>query len=86
MIDRIRSAFRKLFSIHTAEIAPGPLADAAEALDELRGDNTSPSSGGDHRPDVMENIANAGRDAGYFNFGNGTNIVGDSAKHYRNSK
>ena len=34
----------------------------------------------------MQNIANAGRDAGMFNMLDGTDIVGKSADGYRNSK
>jgi hypothetical protein len=79
-------AIGRLFRPERMEVAPGPLADAADALDEVRGDNVSPASGGDHGPDPMQNIANAGRDAGMYNMLDGTDIVGKSADGYRNSK
>lgn len=82
----LSAVIRRIFNRETAELAPGPLADATEALDEIRGDNVSAASGGDNGPDAMQNIANAGRDAGMFNMLDGTDIVAKSADGYRNSK
>jgi hypothetical protein len=61
------------------------LADAAGKLDKLRGGNVKASDPGAPRTDKMQNIANAGRDAGMFNLGDGTDIVGNSDS-YRSSK
>ena len=82
----IWKAIGRLFRSEKMELAPGPLSVAADALDEVRGDNVSPASGGDHGADPMQNIANAGRDAGMYNMLDGTDIVGKASDGYRNSK
>ena len=61
------------------------LAEAAESLNELRGEKVSASDAGQPGADKMQNIADAGRDAGMFNLRGGTDIVGESDS-YRSSK
>ena len=88
----IVSKLKSLFSADTpltsgarkAEAGRSDLTNAAAKLDEMRGDNVSAGDPGAPKNDKMQNIAEAGRDAGMFNLGDGTNVVGNSDS-YRSS-
>jgi|GEM_PF-6344225 len=60
------------------------LTNAAAKLDEMRGEHVSAGDPGAPKSDKMQNIAEAGRDAGMFNLGDGTAVVGNSDS-YRSS-
>ena len=68
-----------------AAVGQSDLTDIVDSLDELRGENVTAADSGQPSADKMQNIAEAGRDAGMFNIRGGTDIVGQSDS-YRSSK
>lgn len=63
----------------------GQLADASEALEELRGDRLAPQppSG---EPNVADNVAAAAKDYGLSRFSGETDAMSGAAKSYRPAK
>ena len=88
IIDTLKNLFAKEPTTSGAVKAAAGESDLTaivDDLDELRGENVSAGDPGAPGNDKMQNIAKAGRDAGMFNLGDGTDIVGNSDS-YRSSK
>lgn len=61
------------------------LAEASEALDDLRGDRLSPQPP-DHGTSAVENVAAAAKDYGLSRFSGESDALGGAAKSYRPAK